>query len=381
MNMRKKLLAICTLLSLLLPFGTACAEEEEPVNVGVSQTRRWQPAQTKAPKQAAPNITILNSARGCEIDEGFFVTADFLWWKANDDSINWTLVVTDTLLNTSSNFASTHYVDPNWKPAFRVGMGWNTAHDDWDLYLNWTWYNNTTRESITAETSSAAGMGQIGIAALWLPTVQAGNRAANYRWRLRHNMFDIELGRKFFVSRKLALRPFGGVRGGWINRSLTINYLNPEASLSPPVTTPGSYKDENNYWGIGPRFGSNSEWGLGSGFQIYADLAAALLYGQIFKFRARAEEQVSGSLTEVADFTQNNDRWRVIPNLQLFLGLGWGKCFADQDLFLAIKAGWEVNQYWDLSNFLNPTRAENFRSEKFSSITLQGLTTKVDFEF
>lgn len=389
--MSRKLLIVCSLLGLVLPFGKTHAEEaaiqqetQEPaaepsVSVGVGQ-RTWQPpAAARRQRTKGPSMTVLTSARNCPVDEGFFFTADFLWWKANDDAMNWALTVTQTV-GTSSDFGVTHYLEPDWKPAFRAGLGWNTSYDGWDLYANWTWYNNSTSETITAATVN--GDDEIGIRGPWI--ANGGNitgiNAANYRWRLRHNMFDLELGRKFFVSRKLSMRPFAGVRGGWINRRVIINYLaQPNVSFTP--VTPAVYFGRSKYWGVGPRFGLNNEWYLGAGFQIYTDLAASLLYGQIYTYRTTADQQVDGSLTRVSDISANDDLWRVIPNMQLFLGIGWGECFCSQDIFLAIKAGWEVNKYWNLGAFFEGRRGQIFRDEQFAAFTLQGLTVKVDLEF
>lgn len=34
-----------------------------------------------------------------------------------------------------------------WDPGFRLGLGWNTDCDGWDLYLNWTYYHNRSKKS------------------------------------------------------------------------------------------------------------------------------------------------------------------------------------------------------------------------------------------
>ena len=41
------------------------------------------------------------------------------------------------------------------------------------------------------------------------------------------NIFDWELGRNFWVSKALSLRPFLGLKGGWIHQSIHTKWQNP----------------------------------------------------------------------------------------------------------------------------------------------------------
>jgi hypothetical protein len=377
--MKRKMAFLSTLLGALVVFTNGSAEDvanqSKPMTQGVAQ-RNWR-SSSDMKKTTTPRMTTLDTARGCPLEEGFFFTADFLYWKASEDTLNWTRNVTAT--SPSSFFGPIYQVNPDWKPAFRVGLGWNTAYDNWDLYLNWTWYNNSTRESLTAETNNA-GLGLIGF---WLPTSPTRNGSANYYWRLRHNMFDVELGRKFFISRALIMRPFGGVRGGWINRKFDVTYADPDSTITAAVA-PGTYYGHAKYYGVGPRFGSNNEWFLGAGIRIHTDFAFSLLYGEVYSHKARVLQQEGQEAnTETVNLFDSQDITKVVPNAQMFLGFGWAECFCSQDIYLALKAGWEVNQYWNLPAFINPGANNNdiTVTDLRSSFTLQGLTVKLDLEF
>ncbi|MBI3237138.1 MAG: hypothetical protein HYZ48_05525, partial [Chlamydiales bacterium] len=83
----------------------------------------------------------------------FYLTADFLLWSAN----------TDGLFYAQSNFGSAPDQNPpngstafrghlqrineEWDPGFRVGIGGNMPYDEWDIYLNWTWFHTDPSDS------------------------------------------------------------------------------------------------------------------------------------------------------------------------------------------------------------------------------------------
>ena len=82
---------------------------------------------------------------------GLFVMADFLYWKAENNG--WAYAYEqETTDPIGLNVGNVMRIDPDWDPAFRVGLGWNTNHDFWDVFLNYTWYRNKASESRTSNT-------------------------------------------------------------------------------------------------------------------------------------------------------------------------------------------------------------------------------------
>ena len=78
-------------------------------------------------------------------------------------------------------------------------------------------------------------------------------RDVSANWRLLHNAFDLELGRAYYITKALSLRPHWGLRGGWINQKF-------KSCFSTETThvdryTKCDFHAKNNYWGIGPRVG------------------------------------------------------------------------------------------------------------------------------
>jgi len=321
---------------------------------------------------------------------GMFVTADFLWWKAQENDLMIAFQQTaDTLpLTVQGNVIE---LNPKWMPGFRVGAGWNPNYDGWDVSLNWTWYRNSTSRSFVAPTDPIL----IGLYSLWLQTEATNFANVDGKWRLLLNMADLEIGRDFFVSCALSLRPYMGAEGGWIDRNLTVSYTNPDPALLVADTfVPGTYSGKTNYWGVGPRVGLNGDWRFfNSGFKVFGNLATALLYGKVFKNNETVnqftnDDGVPVGVITTSHVTHESNLWRVVPHLQMNAGLAWGSCLNCNKMFLGVRLGWEVNQYFNLPHFVAPNVVELLsgsvaQERDFSTVELgmQGLTLDVKFDF
>lgn len=134
-------------------------------------------------------------------------------------------------------------------------------------------------------------------------------------------------------------------------------------------------KQKNNTsWCIGPKIGLDNAYKLGCGLSFICDLAATFLYGQL-------------NTNILTDFSVNRDvnssfrdtRFQILPNLQLFLGLNWDKCFGHAfDISLGI--GYEVHYFW------NTWRITNFSQNiainaGFGDLMMHGLTAKLFLGF
>jgi hypothetical protein len=326
-----------------------------------------------------PNRNITPPVRCCGDNMGAIVTADFLYWRADENDLPYGFVNNSAVA--TNNDGSVAHINYKWKPGFRVGLGWDTPWDGWDWYFNWTWFRDKSSSSVSVTTPTAV----TGVDAYWIndtARLNAGTlpivaSSAQGNWRLLMNMIDMELGRDFAVSCGLALRPFFGARGGWINRKFSTNYAVNALDLS----TPASYSSKVNQWGVGPRAGLNTTWSFAcSGFQLYGNLATALLYGKVNKTQVSISQGtpniVSGS------FSNRQHVWRAIPNVQMFLGLGWGTCFNCNKMYFAAKVGWESNYYWNMQNFAwgsigtAPTVLGGSHA-----LSLNGLTVDFKFDF
>lgn len=319
------------------------------------------------------NHNVTPPARCTECNIGLFFTADFLWWKADEKNFGFTFKATDN--PSTGHVEHFHY---KWKPGFRFGIGGDLPYDGWDMNFTWTWFRSTSHRTITSPTSSNGE----GVIAAWLAFPQYKVVSANAKWRLLLNMADLEVGRDFFVSCGLSLRPFAGVEGGWIDRKFGVSYGAPDPSLTSP-DAPGSYNGKSNVWGVGPRGGLNTSWHVGMGFNFTSNFAYSLLYGEVFENDARVVQTHDGVPNQItANVDDDDSLWTLTPHLQAMLGFGWGSCFNCNKLFFSVNAAWEVNYYWGLPHFVYSSGFTQTFLDTFSrDLSMVGLTLdfKIDF--
>ncbi len=323
--------------------------------------------------------------RVCASNYGFYVTADFLWWRAENQGFTYAMSLPNSLFNHAAKYLR---LDPNWDPGFRLGTGWNSHYDHWDLGLVWTWYYNHAKEehNQNVPTGSAGGFYPLfPVAALM--DGEGGNsyRIAKAHYRLTHNAIDLELGRSHFMTRALSFRPHWGIRGAWLYQKFNDRFLNPPTL--PMGITSQSLKLEahNDYWGVGPRAGSGATWHLGKGFSIEGQIAAALLYGNTdtkFKSEIFATPTSTGY---VVDQYYRDSFSQLVPTLQMALGLEWGMCSKCERYFYSVSALWETNYWWNQFNvpvaFSNTLLTAPLPNVGNQAVSMEGLTVNARLDF
>jgi hypothetical protein len=343
----------------------------------------------EAPKACLPCGIVENNncfARGCANMYGFAIEGDFLWWRAHNPGFVTGFDQKDPSFSGAfgGNSIAGSLLDlkANWNPGFRVGAGWNTSFDRWDLFVSWTWYRDhsskhRTRSDITTATSV------LGYYPLWPFQVLIGTAVTNYKsmqsgWRMQHEAFDLELGRAYYLTQQLSLRPHWGLRGGWINQNFTAGYSLP---LMAGSYAAWSFRGKNDCWGIGPRIGLNGEWHIASGFSVLGKASGSLLSGNT-KVKYTTLFLGTGQDTMSLDREYNRRVYTMSPNVQIFLGLNWGGCF-NNEAYVGLDAGWEINYYWDQFKMplgINTVTPPNTVSNN-APVVMEGLTVNAHFDF
>ncbi len=369
------------------------------------------------PQRTVYNHNINPTAR-CTCDNNdLYITLDFLWWISNEPETPFAFVSTNTASFASSNNLAVPQQGYNanvkykWDPGFRVGIGWDTGYDGWEVFADWLWYYSATSSSVSANLvpgsssnngNSTVSQGVHYPAIFWYGLNGSGSgqqvsydaplASATGKYRILVNMFDFLIARSYYISCGLAMKPYIGATGGWIDRRLRTSFgdgVPNTTSVSgtvPFLLADSTYASKANYWGVGPRAGLDGFWKLGMGFEFIGKMSTALLYGNTFN---NYETITSAGITSVYgagannsifNITNNKHNWRIVPNLQLYLGLGWGDCFSCGQYYFGINAGWEADFFWNLPNFVNPTSLLQ-SSTAAHTVDLAGLTVDVRFDF
>ena len=302
------------------------------------------------------------------------IFADLLVWCAQESGAdNWAVVIATSGSKTSCDIKETRF---NWNAGFRAGLGYGMRHDQWDTQLYYTRFCTQGNEHVSANpdtvfspflgnffVNNSTGAGLSGIV----------YEKASVRWTVHFNMFDWELGRGFWVSKALSLRPFIGLKGGWIYQSIHSKWQNPHVSASQLFNT-GTENLKNDFWGVGPCGGLSMKWNLIACpcqcFSLFGDFSGALMYGHwifedVYKNDINQEIVIKTSHLKSA-----------ATMVRTLMGLGWDTNFSQDRFHFSVKLGYEM-QFW-----LDQLQFYSFDAGRLSNVlTLQGGTLEFRFDF
>ena len=313
-----------------------------------------------------------------------YLTGDWLYFKPQEKGLTYALesnaTSSATMGTTIWNLGAGQYKSMNfdWSSGFRVGIGWNTKHDDWDLLLSWMRFYSHEKNSIASSGSSYI------FPTLGDPTIALGPVAsASANFQLHLNQIELALGREFYVSRALSLKPLVSIVTAWIDQKYNVQY---DTMLGIGTLGDGTFNkntNKNNYWGSGIKGGMNTQWELGWGFSIFGNGAVSILYG---KFDVKKTSEVNalagGVLINKTPISLDNFYLaRFVTDLSL--GMRFDYMFNDDRLHLGLQGGWEDHIYFGQNQFLTSTSMYNVGQIESANqdLTLQGFTLSARLDF
>lgn len=239
----------------------------------------------------------------------------------------------------------------DYNPGVRAGFGFFTDHDAWAVDFDWTWVNITNYKHGRASTPGG------GLIPLWLlgndTPAQAGTGSGNQlnlfgadvnaSWNASYNVVDLGVGKPFYISRYVILNPHFGIRGGCIDQHLSVNYAGRKGDDFANSQT--IHKGENKFTGVGLRGGFKSDWIVGKGWNLFANLSGSLLSG---KFEVNQKMDLPGSNGD--GYTVDDDFYQNVPNMEMAVGIAWNKYFDKNKYRVGLKASYEFMQWWDQLN-------------------------------
>jgi len=309
---------------------------------------------------------------------GAYFTADFIWWKTHLGGTEWVFDgITDQggLVTEGTNPKPGHirHADFEFEPGFKVGAGVFFAHDGWDLYGNYTWLH---QDAEVARYAAKEGTGNLAI--LGTVVKEDGEDgtpeviAAGLRWKQYFNVVDLELGRNFFISRYLTMRPHFGLKWANIREHLSttgLGILN--SDLIDYTQTYGQ-----NMWGIGARAGLDTVWRFTENWGIYGDIAGTALWSDFHVNEVMTSIGVQPAFPGVVTWNTKEVVLQVIPVFEFGLGLQYMTFVGcNCDYYIQFSAGWEAQIWCDFNQIFynHPTRSGN--------LSVHGLTAKAEFAF
>ena len=329
-----------------------------------------------ASRQGQEASGFVNPSSRFQVDNGWnlFLNTEFLWWVAKEDGLYyaqsgyWNQATDAIPPNGAMDFQGhLQKVKPLWRPAFRLGFGGNMSYDEWDLFLNWTWFSSEARKSSHGS-----------LLTLWgHPDIDAPGSTATFahyakgKWDLLYNVLDLEMGRSFWVGKHFSLRPFMGVRGAWIDQHFKIHY-----SYATAPSTSGHLRMKSDFEGGGVRAGVDARFALFNGWSFYGIASASMLYG-FFDCDFRESWQNKR-------IAKTGDGFRQATSaMQMAFGVRWDTYVHRDRYHFGLYAGWEQNIWYGINkmNHYFGQLQEGNLQQLNNDLCLQGGTFGVRFDF
>ncbi|MCB1067060.1 MAG: MOMP family protein [Simkania sp.] len=342
-----------------------------------------------------PNRDIMTqSAHGC-LSEGFSFQAEFLWWRAIMDDLEYAIKAKEPLpiFQPFPAIISGDVKEPqfNFEPGVRLAAGYDFGRDNWDLFLTWTYHYTKATDRFSPIVADPTIEPLTSMIAFDLKLDILDNNAPNApnfgnliitadgstQWQVRLNTLDFESGYDYFFSHRFSIRPHLGLKAAWIDMHYQVKYntmLIVHNFLNDNLAH-GSGRGDSDYWSVGPLFGLDGYLHIGWGFSLYGKISGALLYGEYdTKYRIVVDNLTDPSQNQ--DITVRQDSsYHLRPMSQLAMGLEWGYCFS-QNYFLGLYIGWETQYWW---NQLEIPVLTSFQPD--GDLTFSGLDVGIRFDF
>jgi len=305
-----------------------------------------------------------------------FITADFIYWKAVVQNMHYAYTGGITSTSANAHQGSFHSPDFDFEPGFKLGFGLKFRHDGWDLFAQWTWLNefegnshsHTSANSQEHAIFHSAVPPQLGL----LPDAVCDSARA--KWSMHFNALDIELGRNFFISRYLTLRPHFGFKFGWIDQDFHPKGHNVSAllqAISPP--SEGSVKMGQDFFGCGIRTGLDAVWYFTKHWGLYGDFAISALWSD---FHSKREDHfATNTIAKVETLDLKRTLTTLTQVLEFGLGFRYDCTFFLGDYEFYLQAGWEEQIWFNQNQFLDTINTRT------GDLTFQGLTVKAGLMF
>lgn len=331
---------------------------------------------------------------GLDCGCGAWVDVEFLYWLVRETNLPFAaeakIISRNSTVPMAENIAfieDMSFLDSSWDPGFRIGLGWLTGCDCWELYANWTYFLNKNSDSLQSSFSGFQPvLGESGIISPWFDiNAQNANPATGFiplfekvsaNWRLYFNQIDFLLGKKYWLGPCFNLKFDAGLRGYWIRtRFKTEGFQGPKNITTPFTAT--NFENINSIffkttqWGVGLLMGIQPNWYFCSNFLLFANFDFSIGWGnfdqcidQSYLMRGVGGQDAPADIVGPFTIINVNDSYKqkvFSANTFIDLGLGfrWEEFWCCNRYYSALDVAWEQHILFDIANRLISIGAAN----------------------
>ncbi|HEY2811344.1 MAG TPA: Lpg1974 family pore-forming outer membrane protein [Rhabdochlamydiaceae bacterium] len=314
----------------------------------------FDPVDQTQPEQEKQNRPLYPSVEESHKNFNFFF--DFLYWKADEDGLEYgtKFIATPVIGQSSKTKTKLLDLDFQWDPGFCIGAAYAFKElDDWTLQLNWTHIHNHAHG-----TSSTKGIeSQVGnvntIISPWvnlLFELRFGASHASAHWHLHYDTLDLGLCKQVSLSKRFLLTPFFGFRAAWIDQDYKAKYKSVFvlAEDATPFSRNVTFKGKNDFSAFGIRTGGEIVCKLRKNWYLFSQFFGNLVYGKFKILMKNLNDQGlgEGDIPPMPlDFKATENFWRVRLAFEEAIGLGWERFFQHNLSHLRIHIAYELSQW------------------------------------
>jgi hypothetical protein len=328
------------------------------------------------------------SSRNIE-NQGAGLYGEFLYWKAQESGLYYAHDCQSYFDGTDTKVASMigdlHKVNPDWKPAFRVGAVFYLPYDKWETNLAYTYYRSKKSSTYNGVTPTLWGHSSRQIADF--------SNYAKASWRLNLNIADCEFGRQSYMGKYFSMKPYFGVRFAQVDQKLNINYVfnNNPANIGR-LGASNVIKPKSFFAGAGLKAGIDTDFTLIKAIKFYTITSGSLLYGR-FSNRYIVIQTLPAVPEQRTIANAGDSFYQSIASGQLAMGFKFGSYFNQNKNHFDFQIGWEQNIFFgvnkmqhyvhkltEYSSHQDQVNGSKLMQEN-KNLTLQGIVVNATIDF
>ena len=327
--------------------------------------------------EAPPTSKNINPSARPEVVKGsnFYLTADFIYWRIVQDGLLFGTTGVRTERGTTLNGkGSEHNPNFGWAPGFKVGMGYKLPHDDWDLFVKYTWIescnNHNRATSNNGNLQEGTIIGTLNSQASHISAITE----AQSNWSEHFNVIDLELARSFYVSQYLSLRPYGGLKFTWQTQRWRIEYQANDVGIDTFILPGTALSSQDHHtWGTGIRTGMDTNWFFNKNFSLFANTALSGVWTSYDVDREDTFTQNAKPPEKILNVNRTDSSVKAVIEFQLGLQGQW---WLSKDTYhIAFSAAFEQQVWINYASYIF------LLSDPGSDLTSQGLTVRARLDF
>lgn len=276
-----------------------------------------------------PTIAAYNSPARIDVcgSQDAYLTLSFIYWKLEENIFVAKFKANgDDQNNDRSKFSTMDY---DFKPGFKVGLGYNFEYDDWNAYIEYTRYHATNSVS---RTSWAQFMEPV-----YNRVTSTTGDELDFKLKIEYDFLNLDLSRWQYTGQKLLFKAFLGLHGAKLDEDITsvfkINSLN--------IVNNAIYTIKQ--WFIGPRIGFFYKWNLINSFSLSGKGSTALLYQKFTKIFLRQDDLDTFPAVFPTLITTEPKRSSVNGLFELMIGFEFDKYFYYNKYHFNCLAGYDLH--------------------------------------